>query len=114
MAKEEFGHSYTFGTMAIMIFSPVSNSLHHPLLITDMPSKCGVRSKEFFFLKLEYQNGLEIFQPLCTVAFYCRLQPPPPTCLGRRRRRVALPAPDLLGWPAGRSAGWLQGLKPAK
>ena len=49
MAKEEFGHSYTFGTMAIMIFSPVSNSLHHPLLITDMPSKCGVRYKDFFF-----------------------------------------------------------------
>ena len=66
----------------------------------------GVRSKNFK-KNLEYQKGLENFQPLCTVAFYCRLQPPPPTCLGRRRRRVALPAPDLLGRPAGRPVGWL-------
>ena len=31
LAKEQFGHSYTFWTMALMIFSPVSNSSHHPL-----------------------------------------------------------------------------------
>ena len=29
LAKEQFGHSYTFCTVAIMIFSPVSNSSHH-------------------------------------------------------------------------------------
>ena len=32
LAKEQFGHSYTLWTMAIMIFSPVSNSSNHPLL----------------------------------------------------------------------------------
>ena len=31
MAKEQFGHSYTFWTMAIMMFSRVSNLSHHPL-----------------------------------------------------------------------------------
>ena len=33
MAKEQFGHSYTFWTMAIMIFRPVSNSSNHPLYL---------------------------------------------------------------------------------
>ena len=39
MAKEQFGHSYTFWTMAIMIFSPVSNLLHHPLAYIIIYSK---------------------------------------------------------------------------
>ena len=30
LAKGHLGHSYTFWIMAIMIFSPVSNSSHHP------------------------------------------------------------------------------------
>ena len=33
LAKEQFGHSYTFWTMVIIIFSPVSNSSNHPLII---------------------------------------------------------------------------------
>ena len=31
LAKRQLGHSYTFRTMAIMKFSTVSNSSHHPL-----------------------------------------------------------------------------------
>ena len=32
LAKEQFGHFYTFWTMANLIFSPVSNSSHRPLV----------------------------------------------------------------------------------
>ena len=32
-AKVQLGHSYTFGTMPIMLFSPVANFGDHPLTI---------------------------------------------------------------------------------